>query len=257
MSWNLIESGPADADHSVLLLPGALCTAQFYRDLMAEPELADVRLIAATLPGHGGTPPPEDFSIENYARLAAELAAQFECDAVLGHSVGANVALEMVASGLFDGPVVLLSPSLSRRDESIVPRVLDRLGRVLGDLPFTAMLTVIGPAMKGSLPAESQEMLIAELRKNDPRVTRRHLRSYLQYLDQHGSVATRLCQAGRRAWVLYGEHDDVSITDQERSTLESCPRTTVITVPGSSHMIANMAPARVAEILIEALVPTC
>lgn len=117
------------------------------------------------------------------------------------------------------------------------------------------MFAVIGPAMKGSIPAESQEVLIAELRKNDARVTRRHTRSYLQYLDRHGSVASRLCQAGVPAWVLYGEHDDVSITDDERRVLDACAHTRVITVHGSSHMIANMAPARVAEVLVDALEP--
>ena len=41
-----------------MLLPGGLCTAMFYAELMTEPALADIRLIAVTLPGHGGTMPP-------------------------------------------------------------------------------------------------------------------------------------------------------------------------------------------------------
>ena len=59
--------------------------------------------------------PPEDVSIENYARLTAELAADLGCDVVVGHSMGANVALEMAASGAFSGPLVLLAPSLLAR----------------------------------------------------------------------------------------------------------------------------------------------
>jgi pimeloyl-ACP methyl ester carboxylesterase len=70
VDWELCESGPADTDRTVLFLPGGLCRARSYEELMAEPALAEVRLVAATLPGHGGTPPPDDFSIENYARLA-------------------------------------------------------------------------------------------------------------------------------------------------------------------------------------------
>ena len=53
--------------------------------------------------------------------------------------MGANVALEMAGSGAFTGPVVLLAPSFSRRDEAMIIRVVDRLARVLGRLPFTAM----------------------------------------------------------------------------------------------------------------------
>ena len=48
-------------------------------------------------------------SIESYGRQAAALAAELGCDAVVGHSIGANVALEMVLAGGFAGSVVLLS----------------------------------------------------------------------------------------------------------------------------------------------------
>src|ERR1044072_9583966 len=93
--WELRESGPPGAEHAVLLLPGALCTAAFYDDVLAQQNLseASIRFVAATLPGFGGTEPPGDLSMENYARLAGKLAAGFRCDAVVGHSLGANVAI--------------------------------------------------------------------------------------------------------------------------------------------------------------------
>ena len=112
VDWELRESGPADAYRTVLLLPGGLNSAGSYAELMAQPALASVRLVAVTLPGHAGTPPPDDFSIENLARLAAELAADVGCDVVVGFSMGASVALEMAASAAFSGPVVLLGLSL-------------------------------------------------------------------------------------------------------------------------------------------------
>ena len=102
--WDMIRSGPVDAEHTVLLLPGGWCTAMFYEELMAEPELAGTRLIAVTLPGNGGSAPPADLSVENYARVTAKLAAELGCDVVVGHSMGANVALEMAGSGAFSGP---------------------------------------------------------------------------------------------------------------------------------------------------------
>jgi predicted alpha/beta superfamily hydrolase len=134
--------------------------------------------------------------MENYARLAGKLAADFRCDGVVGHSLGANVALEMAAAGHFSGPLVLLSPSFSRTDESRFPRALDRMSSVLGHLPYAAMLKVIGPAMKGSLPPERQDALIAELKNNDPRFLRRQTHRYLEYLDRHGSLFFRLCDSG-------------------------------------------------------------
>ena len=52
-AWDIRESGPADALRTVLMLPGGMCTAMFYEELMAEPRLADVHSVAVTLPGHG------------------------------------------------------------------------------------------------------------------------------------------------------------------------------------------------------------
>src|SRR4029078_13013025 len=88
--WVVREQGPRDATHSVLLLPGALCSSVFYDDLLSEPTLADLRFVVTTLPGFGGTTPPMEISTENYATSAGRLAADLGCDVVVGHSLGAN-----------------------------------------------------------------------------------------------------------------------------------------------------------------------
>jgi hypothetical protein len=54
---------------------------------------------------------PDDISVENYARLIAEAAADLGCDVVVGFSMGANYALEMAGAGAFHGPLILLAPS--------------------------------------------------------------------------------------------------------------------------------------------------
>jgi len=253
--WVVRESGASDAAHAVLLLPGALATALFYDDVLAEPALteASVRFVATTLPGYGGTAAPVDLTLENLARGAGKLAVDFGCDAVVGHSVGANVALEMAAAGEFAGTLVLLSPSFSRKDESKFPRALDRLGRVFGHLPYTLMLKIIGPAMKGGLPPERRDSLIAELKKNDPRVVRRSTRLYLEYLDRHGSLVSRLCDSGVTAWVVFGERGDVGLSDDERRGLEACDQVTLVTIPDSGHFALNDKPARVAELMLDAV----
>ena len=138
--WELREAGPPDGESTVLLLPGGMCSAGSYAELMAEPALARTRLVAATLPGHAGAPPPDDYSIENYARLTVELARRVGADVVVGFSIGASVALEMVTSGGFDGPVVLLGISLSAKDEPAFFHAIVCLGTVLGSLPVTVMV---------------------------------------------------------------------------------------------------------------------
>jgi pimeloyl-ACP methyl ester carboxylesterase len=251
--WEMHESGPSDARHTALLLPGALASHVFFEDLAAEPRLSPVRLLATTLPGYAGSAHPDDDSIETYARQAGKLAAEFGADVVVGHSVGANVAIEMAAAGEFSGPLVLLSPSFSRRDESIVPRVLDRFAAVFGHLPFTLALKMAGSMLKGRVPDDRLGALTAELRKNDPRFVRRNLHTLLSYYERYGTLVPRLCGSGLRTWVVFGENDDTKLQDEERGQLASCPQVTLVTIPETGHFTLNTHPGRIAELVLEAI----
>lgn len=256
LGWVLQESGPENADHTVLLLPGALATAAFYDDLLAEPIMSKIRFVATTIPGFGGTAPPKDMSMESYSTLAADLASDLGCDTVVGHSLGANIAIEMASAEKFSGPLVLLSPSFSRRDESRFPRALDRLSRVFGHLPYSLMLKIIGPAMKSSLPPTRRDALIAELKKNDPHFLRRQTRLYLEYLDRHGSLAPRFADSGVPTWIVYGESDDIGITDDERDVLEATPHVSIVRIPDAGHFTLNQQPGEIAKLVLEAVAST-
>jgi pimeloyl-ACP methyl ester carboxylesterase len=253
--WEYLESGPRGAGHAVLLLPGTLCTAAFFEELMDEQRLREssIRLVATTLPGYGSTAPTSDVSIQGYARQARELAATLGCDIALGHSTGANVALEMAVGGGFAGPVVLLSPSLSRGDEPSFPRAIDRLGGVLGSLPWNLALKIIGNAVKADVSTGRHDTLIAEMKKTDPRFLRRQYHSYLAYLDSAPDLVERLCASGVTASVAFGEHDDVGVTDREKRELEACPRTTLTIIPEAGHLTINERPAEIAELILETI----
>src|SRR4051794_39834037 len=139
IDWRLREAGPPNAEHTVLLLPGGMCGAGSFAEVMAEPALAGMRLVAATAPGHAGAPPPPDYSVEAYARFTAQLAREIGADVVVGFSMGATVAAEMAMSGAFTGPIVLLGIALSPADEPGVFRAIIRLGSVLGNLPAAVL----------------------------------------------------------------------------------------------------------------------
>jgi len=171
---------------------------------------------------------------------------------VVGHSIGANVALEMVASGLFFGPVVLISPAFSREDEAQFLRTLDRLADIFGQLPFALMLKMIGPAMKKELPPDRRDVLIADLKNNNPHFMRRQVRAYLEHLDRPGSLASRLCDAGVTAWVAFGEDRDTGLTEGERAVLQSCAHVTLVTIPGTGHASLIQKPGRIAELVLAA-----
>ncbi|WP_371502474.1 alpha/beta hydrolase [Kitasatospora sp. NBC_00374] len=256
-SWDVRESGPADAPHRVLLLPGGLCSTAFYEDMMAAPPLtgAPIRLVAATVPGHAGTPAPEDVSIENYAAITAAFAADHGCTAVVGHSIGANIAMEMVGGGHFSGPVVLLSPTFSRPDESKALAVATTLGRVpaLGSLAWPAMLWLAPKALADSLPESRRPALLADLKKNSAPFCRRAMAEYFAYLDRYGSLVPRLCGSGARAWVVRGDRDEVGLTDSERAGLEACPSVTLEVIPDSGHLVMVEQPDAVARLIADAV----
>jgi pimeloyl-ACP methyl ester carboxylesterase len=251
--WDIRESGPSDAESTVLLLPGGMCTAVFFEPIMDALVAAPVRVVAATLPGFGRTPHSADFSIENHASLAGRLARDVGADIVGGHSLGGNVALEMAASGEFDGPLLLLSPTFSREDEAKELGILDRIGSVpgVGQLTWFAMLKAMPKAMGKRFPAERREALVAGMANNDPRFCRRGVRTYFQYLDAHGSLVPRLCESGVKSYVVFGDNDEIGLTDEERRGLEACADVTLITVADATHGLIIEQPARIAELIVE------
>jgi pimeloyl-ACP methyl ester carboxylesterase len=252
--WELREAGPRDADRTVLLLPGGMCSAGSYAEVMAEPALDGMRLVAATFPGHAGAPPPDDYSVENYARLTAELASNVGANVVVGFSMGAVVALEMVTSGAFAGPTVLLGVSLSTKDEPAFFPAIVRLGSVLGNLPVTVLRKGAASMVKRiPVSAERQAELRDDFGRNVPEHMRRGLNEYLRWLHHDERRAERLCQAGIPTWIVHAEKGDGGLTDDERRTLEACPQTHVMTIPGRVFFIPNEIPDRVAAVILEAV----
>lgn len=252
--WELREAGPADAAHTVLLLPGGMCSAGSFAELMAEPSLAGIRLVAATLPGQAGAPPPEDYSVESYARLTSELAEEVGADLVVGFSMGAVVAVEMVVSGAFRRPVVLLGVSLSTRDEPAVFRAIVRLGSVLGGLPAAVMIKGVTSMVKRiPVSPERQAELREDFRRNVPSHVQRGLREYVGWLHRGDGRASRLCEAGVPAWVVHAEKGDGGLTKEERETLEACPHVHLVTIPGHVFFLPNEVPGPIAATVLEAL----
>jgi pimeloyl-ACP methyl ester carboxylesterase len=254
LEWELREQGPADATHTVLLLPGGMCSAGSYAEVMAEPALAGMRLVAATLPGQCGTPPPDDSSVENYARLVSQLVAQVGADIVVGFSMGAVVAVEMVVSGAFAGPVVLLGVSLSTKDEPAFFRAIAQLGSVLGGLPAAVLAKGAASMVKRiPVPAERQAELREDFRRNVGAHVQPGLREYLRWLQRGDGRAERLCDAGVQAWVVHAEKGDGGLTDAERRTLETCSTVKIVTIPGNVFFLPVEVPDQIAAVINEAV----
>jgi pimeloyl-ACP methyl ester carboxylesterase len=254
VDWNLREAGPVDAEHTVLLLPGGMCSAGSYAEVMAEPALAGLRLVAATLPGHAGAPPPGDYSIENCARLANDLARKIGAKVVVGFSMGAAVALEMVASGGFAGPVVLLGISLSAQDEPAFFHAIVRLGSVLGSLPAAVLARAAASMVRQiDVSPERQNELRNDFRKNVPQHVMPALREYVRWLHRYERPAERLCQVGVPTWIVHAEKGDGRLTVEERRVLMACPNAHLLTIPGAVFFLPNQVPKQIANVIVEAV----
>jgi pimeloyl-ACP methyl ester carboxylesterase len=257
-NWDLRECGPPSAQHTVLLLSGALASGEFYEDVMAQPALSSMRLIAASIPGFAGSTPLEAVTIEGYATETAKLVADLGCDVAVGWSLGANIVLEMAAAKQFSGPVVLLSPSYSAIDEEKFFRTLAGIERipVIGPPLWWAAMKSMPNGMKKMLPEARRDALVSDMKRNDPAFSRRAVREYFGYLKHHGEVASRVCEAGVQAWVVRGAEDGVSVQDDERKILESCPTVHWVEEPEGPHLLLVEHPDWVARTIAEAAAAT-
>jgi len=254
-AWERLIVGPLDADRSVLLLPGGANAARSFDLVMAEPALSGVRLVATTLPGMAGAPVSAEVSIPAVARRAGELARENACDVVVGFSYGATIALDMVLSGHFQGPVVLLGLALTTPDEAGFFRVVVRASQKVGRWPM-AILFRLMPLMARSAKTSEQHKkdLIEDFKQNRAGDAVRVCGEYLDYIAADRNFAAELAASGSPVWVVHAEEKgDGGLTDAERATLEAAPNVTLVTIPGAVFLIPDEAPQRTAAVIADAL----
>jgi pimeloyl-ACP methyl ester carboxylesterase len=253
-AWELLIEGPPEADRSVLLLPGGANAARSFDLVMAEPALAGVRLVATTLPGMAGAPLSEDVSVPALARRAAELAKEHECDVVAGFSHGATVALEMVLSGQFEGPVVLLGISLTTEVEARVFRGAVRASQRVGSWPMAILLRLLPLMVRSAKISERHKKeLIGDLKQNRPGDSVRVSGEYLDYIAADRNFAAELAASGNPVWVVHAEKGDGGLTGAERATLQAAPHVTLVTIPGAVFLLPDEAPQHTAAAIADAL----
>ena len=254
-AWERLIVGPLDADRSVLLLPGGANAARSFDLVMAEPALSGVRLVATTLPGMAGAPVSAEVSIPAVARRAGELARENACDVVVGFSYGATIALDMVLSGHFQGPVVLLGLALTTPDESTFFRYVVRVSQKVGRWPMAILFRLMPLMARSAKTSERHKKdLIEDFKQNRIGDAVRVCGEYLDYIAADRNFAAELAASGSPVWVVHAEDKgDGGLTDAERATLEAAPNVTLVTIPGAVFLIPDEAPQRTAAIIADAL----
>jgi pimeloyl-ACP methyl ester carboxylesterase len=253
-AWELLTAGPPDADRSVLLLPGGANAARSFNIVMADPALSGVRLVATTMPGMAGAPVSDDMSIRALARRAGELADEHGCDVVVGFSHGATVALEMVLSRHFQGPVVLLGISLTTEDEAAFFRGVVRASQKVGRWPMAALFRLM-PLMARSAKTTQlhKKELIEDFKQNRAGDAVLACVEYLDYIAEDRDFAAELAASGNPVWVVHAEKGDGGLTDAERATLQAAANVTLVTIPGSVFLLPDEAPQETAAAIRSAL----
>lgn len=258
--WALIENDPPQPRRRVLMLPGLFCSAAFFTDVLADEALAaaGVTTLAAEPPGFAGQPAPDgfDFSIARYAELVEQFAAAESIDLIVGHSFGANVALEIAARSSFRGPLLLLSPSLSREDEEDDLRSLDEASHtpVVGTLVWLGINPTLKKGMRGRLPEARFDELVGEMKRNPRAANRAQVTGFFEHIAANGGeLASRLATTTTPVWLARGDRDEVGVTDSELAILEAAPNVSLKTIPGAAHFSITDRPHAVAQLVVELL----
>ena len=254
-AWERLIVGPLDADRSVLLLPGGANAARSFDLVMADAALSGIRLVATTLPGMAGAPVSAEVSIPAVARRAGELARENACDVVVGFSYGATIALDMVLSGHFQGPVVLLGLALTTPDESTFFRCVVRVSQKVGKWPMAILFRLMPLMARSAKTSERHKKdLIEDFKQNRAGDAVRVCGEYLDYIAADRNFAAELAASGSPVWVVHAEEKgDGGLTDAERATLEAAPNVTLVTIPGAVFLIPDEAPQRTAAVIADAL----
>ena len=220
-------------------------------------DAAGVKAVATTPPGFGGNAPPDgfDFSIESYAELYEDFAAEQSIDLIAGHSFSANVCIETAARGNFKGPLMLLSPSLQAEDEEEDLRQLYETGKtpVVGSLLWLWLPTSFKKSFKGELPEEHYDELIAEMKRNPRHASRMQVNAFFAHVEKYGGIAGRLAESQSPAWLVRGDRDPIQDTDEEIAIVEAAPNVTRKTVPDAAHFSITDNPAAVNALIVELL----
>jgi pimeloyl-ACP methyl ester carboxylesterase len=257
--WRVIENDPAEARHRVLLAPGLFCSAAFFQEMLDEGSLdqAGVKALATTPPGFGGNAAPDDFdfSIESYAQLYEDFAAEQSIDLIVGHSFSANICIEMGARQNFKGPLMLLSPSLQAEDEEEDLRQLYEAGKtpVVGSVLWLWLPTSFKKSFKGKLPEEHYDELIAEMKSNPRHASRMQVNAFFAHVEKYGGLAERLAGVESPTWLVRGDRDPIQDTDEEIAIVEKAPNVVRKTVSDAAHFSITDNPAAVNALIVEML----
>ncbi len=195
------------------------------------------RAVALEWPGHGSSPPPPDYDLEQMTVLALEScsALSFTSFTLVGHSLGGNIAVRMALSAPARvHQLVLVDAALDARDfalwrRSDPPPYSDRAHRALRGI--TRPLAWLGQHM----PAEGGALQPFARRVHawQP-VTAAAMRGYMAAIWAH-PLGPRLEGIQQPVLIVHGTRDPLVLPRQARRAAARIPNARLCWLRGAFH----------------------
>jgi magnesium chelatase accessory protein len=264
VTWHVVVSGTGPA---LLLLHGTGASAHSWDpmwDAMRDSLAASHTVIAPDLPGHGRTSAlTQPATLPAMSRAVAALCAALGVApiAIVGHSAGVAIALDMVASGLASPRAIigfgaaLVPPDRVYREwfaPVIAPiatsSLAARIGAALGAQPALSDL-VLGAA-SSTLPAAQRDAYRALFASPS------HVAGALAMMAAWDLAALldRLAAASLPPTTLvHGTRDAFVPLTALRTTVASLPAVTIVPWEGAGHLLHEEQPDAAVRVVTEAL----
>lgn len=210
------------------------------------------RVIAYDMLGHGDSPlPPEDTRLEDLGRQLASLLdeLEIECTHLVGHSMGALVALDFALRQPDRVRDLVLLNAVYERSTGQSEAVLERARRLLAgeaeeDLEET-LDRWFGSEQRATRPERVER--VRHWLENVDRTG--YARVYDRFARADDEFIGRLSSLTMPALFATGEHDPNSTPEMARRMAAECPRGELHVVPGQRHMMAFMEPETINSLI--------
>lgn len=256
--WHVQRMGKGQP---LLLLHGTGGSVHSWRGMM--PLLAETyEVIAPDLPRHAFTTghPPEDMSLPRMARAVAQLIDKLgvEPQAIIGHSAGAALGLQLALDHGFAGPIIGLNSAL-RPFPGLAAQLFPAVAKLLFVNPFvprifSGMATISGDsdrfiakATGSNIDAEGLACYEALLRNS------RHTKGALAMMANWDlpTLRRRMAEITNPVLLVHSDRDAAIPLEWAKEAHLWLPTSRLEVLKGYGHLAHEEAPERVAALISE------
>jgi len=248
---NYVRAGDGPA---LVLIHGVGLRAEAWSAML--PYLAPhYKVFAVDMPGHADSDFAYSRALENYVEPIQKFVENLEGPVgLIGHSMGAMIALEIAASLPDKISGVAALNAIFRRSEAATKAVQNRAAQLDGATqidPTSTLERWFGARPVGDMQ-KAAEACGAWLTAGDPRG---YADAYHVFAHHDGPADALLAGLGCPALFLTGDGDLNSTPAMSEAMAKRAPNGTALSIQGAAHMAPMTHAAEVAAAILESFVP--